>query len=110
MVVSLLSCLFLYKAGAGMLNDTRRPGRPITGESSGRMRMRRLVWSGSCLLALVVVYLLCPFRLGIVCGSSMEPTYHSGQPILIDQAYYQQRPVRRGDVILLRVGGETLIK
>jgi signal peptidase I len=72
--------------------------------------MKRRVWAASCLLALLLVYLVCPFRLGIVCGASMEPTYHNGQAILVDRSYYRRHPVARGDVILLRQDGRTLIK
>ena len=72
--------------------------------------MTRRVWAVGCLLALVVIYLVCPFRLGIVCGASMEPTYHNGQAILVDRNYYRRHPVTRGDVVLLRQDGHTLIK
>src|ERR1051325_9853895 len=72
--------------------------------------MKRRVLVGGGLLALVLIYLTCPFRLGIVCGASMEPTFHNGDPILIDRGYYRARPVGRGDVILLRQDGLTLIK
>jgi signal peptidase I len=40
----------------------------------------------------------------------MEPTYHNGQAILVDKAYYRGHPVARGDVLLLRQDGRTLIK
>src|SRR5438128_1715149 len=72
--------------------------------------MSRVVWSSSFLAALLGIYVACPFRLGVVCGSSMEPTYHNGQPILVDQGYYRRHPIQHGDVILLHVQGETLIK
>lgn len=72
--------------------------------------MKRRIWMLGCLVVLVGIYLLCPFRLGIVCGASMEPTYHNGQAILVDRVYYRHHPVSRGDVILLRQDGRTLIK
>ena len=72
--------------------------------------MKRRVLAAGCLLALLLIYLVCPFRLGIVCGASMEPTYHNGQAILVDRRYYYQHPVARGDVLLLRQDGRTLIK
>jgi signal peptidase I len=72
--------------------------------------MKRRMGPVGCLLALVGIYLLCPFRLGIVCGASMEPTYHNGQAIVVDQGYYRHHPVARGEVILLRQDGRTLIK
>jgi len=62
------------------------------------------------LLALLLVYMFCPLRLGVVCGTSMEPTFRSGQPILIDRGYYRRHAVRRGDVVLLRHDGQMLIK
>jgi signal peptidase I len=72
--------------------------------------MRRCVWLGVSALTLLLAYVACPFRIGIVCGTSMEPTFHSGQPILIDQNYYRRHAVARGDVVLLRQEGQTLIK
>jgi signal peptidase I len=72
--------------------------------------MRKRVWLGGGALALLLVYLVCPFRVGIVCGASMEPTFRNGQPILIDRGYYRRHPLTRGDVVLLRHEGQTLIK
>jgi signal peptidase I len=72
--------------------------------------MKRRVLAVSSLVVLLLVYVVCPFRLGIVCGASMEPTFHNGQAILVDRGYYRQHPVAHGDVILLRQDGRTLIK
>jgi signal peptidase I len=65
----------------------------------------------SCLtlLALSLGLGAIPLRPGVVLGSSMEPTFRSGQPFL-----YRPRAagegLRRGDVVVLRLGGEPAIK
>jgi signal peptidase I len=70
----------------------------------------RRVLIGGILSGLGLFHLLCPLQLGIVSGSSMEPSFRSGQMILIDRRYYRDHPVRRGDVIILREGDDVLIK
>ncbi len=55
-------------------------------------------------IALVVVV---PIRLWvaqpfIVSGASMEPTFHTGQYLIIDELSYHFHPVTRGDVVIFR--------
>src|SRR5262245_2962633 len=57
-----------------------------------------------------LTYWGCPFRLGIVHGQSMYPTLQNGDVLLLDQNYYRQHPVRAGDIVVLRHGGEYLTK
>ena len=52
----------------------------------------------------------CPVRPGIVLGASMEPTLHPGQPFLYARDAASRHAVGRGDVVVLHVHGETLIK
>jgi signal peptidase I len=77
--------------------------------------MGTFLWSrrlgvGAVLGVIGLVHMLCPFQVGIVRGASMEPSFHSGQVIVIDRHHYRQHPVRRGDVIVLREGDSILIK
>ncbi len=59
-------------------------------------------------LALVIVL---PFRLYIaqpfiVSGSSMVPTFHTGEYIIVDQATYHMEEPKRGDVVVFRFPGD----
>ncbi len=59
-------------------------------------------------LALVIVL---PFRLYvaqpfIVSGSSMAPTFHTGEYIIVDQATYHLEKPKRGDVVVFRFPGD----
>lgn len=54
-------------------------------------------------------YAASPYRIGITYGTSMEPTYHNGQPYLLERPH-AGRPVRRGDVVLFRRAGQTYMK
>lgn len=61
-------------------------------------------------MLLGIGYLFSPFKMGIVCGQSMSPTFASGRGYLFDQAHYKTHPVSRGDVIIFDRAGETYIK
>lgn len=52
-------------------------------------------------LAVVVIrtYITQPF---LVSGSSMDPTFHNGNYLLVDELSYRFRPPERGDVIVFR--------
>ncbi len=65
---------------------------------------------GTILGALGLFHMLCPLQIGVVSGASMEPSFRSHQVILIDRGYYQQHPLRRGDVVIVREGDMVLIK
>lgn len=78
--------------------DTRVPLLP-----SGQ-RWQRLLAAGGLLAGLAVV---SPVRVGVVSGGSMDPTLHNGQPFLFAR---QHPPLRRGDVVLIRLKGETCVK
>jgi signal peptidase I len=76
----------------------------------GAFLWSRRLWVGGILAALGLLHMLCPFQIGVVSGASMEPSFHSGQVIVIDKRYYRRHPVRRGDVVILREGNAVLIK
>jgi signal peptidase I len=52
------------------------------------------------------------FRTVEVKGDSMEPTFHSGQHLLISRAYWLVGPIKRNDIIVMKKPdtGETIIK
>jgi signal peptidase I len=76
------------------------------------VRPRPLLRTRFLVLAFTVLgtYFVCPFRLGVVWGHSMDPTFHHGEICLLDRAYYRRNPMRKGEVIVFRHAGETLTK
>jgi len=46
----------------------------------------------------------------VVQGSSITPTYRPGQLFLLDRHYYQDHPIRRGDVVVVQCDDHTMIK
>lgn len=61
-------------------------------------------------LSLAGVVQLLPWRVGVVDGSSMAPTFRSGDLFLYARAPASASHLRRGDVVVLRHNGETWIK
>ena len=68
------------------------------------------------ILAVLLVALLLGLdflaRPWVVAGSSMEPTLHAGDRVLVDLWTYRQRAPRRGEVVLLQLdpGSSALVK
>ena len=63
-------------------------------------------WSfvlGACLLVM-------PFRAVRVVGSSMDPTLHDGQRVLVDRWYYRLTGLFRYDLVVVRHEGENWVK
>lgn len=71
------------------------------------MRMALLT---SLLVLALLVWLFCPLQPAVVSGSSMEPTLHNRQLVLIDRSAYQHSLPVDGDIVVFRQGGEVLIK
>src|SRR5205823_3276673 len=84
---------------------------------SRKVRGRRLVMLA---VSIATAAWLCPLRVGIVQGHSMDPTLHTGQVLAVDHSYYRHQPVSVGDVVLfhgehgvyvkrvLAIGGQTV--
>jgi signal peptidase I len=58
----------------------------------------------------VVVLFVTMFRMGVVRGTSMVPTYQDGQVVLVRRLHWFSPPLHRGDVVLLRQGRDVIIK
>lgn len=58
----------------------------------------------------VVLIFVTMFRMGVVRGESMEPTYHNGQVVLVRRRNWFSAPLHRNDVVLLRKDRDVLIK
>ena len=70
-------------------------------------RLGRLARAGG-VLALAAVVL--PWRPGVVVGASMAPTLNPGQFFVYARDPLFPRPLRRGDVVVVRIGGQTCVK
>lgn len=64
---------------------------------------------GATFVALVIFF-VTTFRLGVVRGDSMAPTYLNGQVVLVRRRHSFSAPLRRGDVVLVRKGRDVIIK
>ncbi len=54
------------------------------------------------LVFLFLVFFFFNFQQVVVTGSSMEPTFHNGQRVLVAKALWLVGPIRRGDVVVIR--------
>ena len=70
-----------------------------------RPRRRHFLFATLTLVLLVV--LLTSFRVTVVHGDSMLPTYQNGQMVIVNRL---SRGWKRGDVVLVEAGNEILIK
>ena len=59
---------------------------------------------------LLVVLFLVFFRMGVVRGESMTPTYVDGQVVLVSRRHSYSPPLRHNDVVLLRKDRDVIIK
>lgn len=63
------------------------------------------------LVFLVVVLLFVTmYRMAVVRGNSMEPTYVSGQLVLVRRRNWFSAPLRRNDVVVVRQNRDVIIK
>jgi len=60
--------------------------------------------------AVLMVALLCPVRLGLIVGNSLEPHISSRQPCLILRDEFADRLPQHGDLVLIRFDHEYLVK
>ena len=62
------------------------------------------------LFLIVVVVFVTMFRMAVVRGNSMEPTYVNGQLALVRRRNWFSPPLRHNDVILVRQNRDVIIK
>jgi len=70
---------------------------------------RRNVIAVAVFLVVVLVF-TSTFRLAVVRGDSMLPTYRDGQMVLVNKIHAVNGPIQRGDVVLVGHGNDILIK
>jgi signal peptidase I, bacterial type len=66
-------------------------------------------WIVFATTAVFIVLLLSTFRVAVVHGSSMAPTFVDGQMVVVSRILWP-RGLHRGDVVLIRRGNSVLIK
>ncbi|MFN4033432.1 MAG: signal peptidase I [Fimbriimonadales bacterium] len=85
-------------------------------QATDTLERRRAVRNTRSLVLLTIFGLLAlffalNFRIVVVNGRSMEPTYKSGDRLLMTTAYWLFGDIQRGDVVvIIRPNGELLIK
>jgi len=94
--------------GVDATGSTAKPVRAMTG--AWLARHRRLVVLSLAGATLVGAVQLLPWRVGVVRGTSMSPTFEPGDVFLYTQSSLPTGPLQRGDVVVLHHNGETLIK
>ncbi|GIV05717.1 MAG: signal peptidase I [Fimbriimonadales bacterium] len=63
------------------------------------------------LFGLITLFFALNFRVVVVNGPSMEPTYKNGDRLLMTTAYWLFGEIKKGDVVVvMRPSGELLIK
>jgi signal peptidase I len=81
--------------------------------------MKKLLWAVLEILETIIVSVLAVFLIRsflfqpfLVSGASMEPSFSSGDYLLIDEISYRLRPPQRGEVIVFKppVAGDFFIK
>jgi signal peptidase I len=78
----------------------------VTESCAATERRRTIVFLATC----GALALLCaPFRLGIVLGESMSPSFHTGQ-VFVTTRVDTGTTVSRGDVVLVTVNGQLYLK
>lgn len=87
-------------------NVTNTPTSIQPAKPSGMKGTLMFVWDFAkvILIALAIIlpiryFVFQPF---IVSGSSMEPNYHNGQYLIIDELSYRFSEAKRGDVVVIR--------
>ncbi|MBS1707237.1 MAG: signal peptidase I [Armatimonadetes bacterium] len=79
-------------------------------------RARKVVFTGFGVFLLFVlgfvVFFYWNFNTIEVKGDSMEPTFHSGQRLLISKAYWLVGGIKKNDIVVVKNidGGDTIIK
>ncbi|MGC8667433.1 MAG: signal peptidase I [Chthonomonadales bacterium] len=69
----------------------------------------RRQWIASAVTALLTILMVSTFRVAVVHGSSMAPTFVDGQMVVVSRILWP-RGIRRGNVVLIRRGNSVLIK
>nr|WP_241781788.1 signal peptidase I [Paenibacillus sp. DMB5] len=92
---------------AGFTAGTRRnggPGRAATPEAKNEV----LEWIKAIAIALVLVVLIrwLLFKPFIVDGPSMQPNFHTGERVIVNEILYDIRSPQRGEVIVFHVPSE----
>jgi signal peptidase I len=72
-------------------------------------RSRRQLIAVSIFLVVVLVFTFT-FRMAVVHGDSMLPTFRDGQLLLVNRFHAINGPLRRDDVVLAKMNNDVIIK
>lgn len=59
---------------------------------------------------IIVIFFSTTFRMAVVRGDSMLPTYHDGQILLVNKLRAINGPIHKGDVVLVGRDNDVIIK
>ena len=65
--------------------------------------------SAALVAVILVVLVVARYRVTVITGHSMVPTYRDGQLVLVDSGVHPDA-ITRGDVVVFRQGNDTLVK
>ncbi len=87
------------------------PVKPQASKKPAKKRFAGFSFSAGALLILAI-FSFFNFRTVIVSGSSMIPTFHTGQRLLACRAYWLVGPIKDNDVVVIQMGkpGDYIIK
>lgn len=81
---------------------------PYKGEQMSSAVRRQLIFIGVFLV--VVLLFVTTFRMAVVHGQSMSPTYESGRVVLVRRQVGSAANLHHGDIVLLRKDRDVIIK
>lgn len=87
--------------------DDKQPDLSPEADVPRERTASKAVWKEIFQFALIAIFIVLPFRLYIaqpfiVNGASMDPTFHNGEYLIVDQLTYKLSHVNRGDVIIFK--------
>ena len=75
-----------------------------SGQNLPKPKNEVLEWIKAIVIALILVFLIrwLLFKPFIVDGPSMQPTFHTGERVIVNEILYDIRTPERGEVIVFR--------
>ncbi len=88
-----------------------QPGSQERDASEQQSRRVKRALTLLIIFGLLALIFFANFRVVVIEGRSMEPTYHHGERLLMTWNYWLFGPIRKGDVVVIDLpGGARLIK
>jgi signal peptidase I len=79
-------------------------------QSTNQTRVGRGPIAGALLLSALIAALAFRYKIIVVLGESMRPTFSTGDIVLVDRYAYRSAEPERGDLVVARTRGDLIIK